>query len=154
MTRVCRWSGVFHLSNSVSWRHAQAGKISDIVVSSSPARRSGWNKSRAGTFRERSSFIARRPLMNEHTSFAARGVAIVFASLLLAVGVSVGGSFVGDGIANWNSGRRIIAVKGLSEREMPASVATWSIGYRATGNDLLAINRKLTGSTKIWYECK
>lgn len=86
--------------------------------------------------------------MNEHSSFAVRGVAVVIASLLLAVGVSVGGSFVGDGISNWNSGRRIIAVKGLSEREVPASVATWSIGYRATGNDLNAINRKLTESTK------
>jgi len=87
--------------------------------------------------------------MNEQTSsFAVRGVAVVIASLLLAIGVSVGGSFVGDGITNWNSGRRIIAVKGLSEREVPASVATWSIGYRATGNDLTAINRKLSDSTK------
>jgi hypothetical protein len=87
--------------------------------------------------------------MNEQTSsFAVRGVSVVIASLLLAVGVSVGGSFVGDGIANWNSGRRIIVVKGLSEREVPASVATWSIGYRATGNDLSAINRKLSESTK------
>lgn len=87
--------------------------------------------------------------MNEQSSsFAARGAAIVIASLFLAVGVSVGGSFVGEGIANWNSGRRIIAVKGLSEREVPASVATWSIGYRATGSDLGAINRKLSESTK------
>lgn len=87
--------------------------------------------------------------MNEQSSsFAVRGVAVVIASLLLAVGVSVGGSFVGDGISNWNSGRRIIAVKGLSEREVPASVATWYIGYRATGNDLNTINRKLSDSTK------
>jgi hypothetical protein len=86
--------------------------------------------------------------MSEQTSsFAVRGVAVVIASLLLAVGVSVGGFFVGDGISNWNSGRRIIAVKGLSEREAPASVATWSIGYRATGNDLTMINRKLSDSS-------
>lgn len=89
--------------------------------------------------------------MNEHSSYAVRGVAVVFGSLLLAVGVSVGGSFVGDGISNWNSGRRIIAVKGLSEREVPASVATWSIGYRATGNDLSAINQKLSESTKAVF---
>ena len=89
--------------------------------------------------------------MNEHSSFAARGAAVVIASLLLAIGVSVGGSFVGDGIANWNSGRRIIAVKGLSEREVPASVATWSIGYRATGNDLSAIKKKLSGNTKTVF---
>jgi hypothetical protein len=87
--------------------------------------------------------------MNEQpVSFAVRGVAVVIASLLLAVGVSVSGSFVGDGISNWNSGRRIIAVKGLSEREVPASVATWSVGYRATGNDLNTINKRLGESTK------
>ena len=91
--------------------------------------------------------------MNEQpVSVAVRGAAIVVASFLLAVGVSVGGSFVGDGISNWNSGRRIIAVKGLSEREVPASVATWSIGYRATGNDLNAINTKLSESTKTVFE--
>src|ERR1043166_8351890 len=80
--------------------------------------------------------------------FAARSVPLVVASLLLAVGIAVGGSFVGEGISNWNSGRRSIAVKGLSEREVPASVATWSIAYRVTGNDLAAINRKLSDSTK------
>jgi len=87
--------------------------------------------------------------MNEQSSsLAARGLAFIVAALLVAVGVSLGGSFVGEGLSNWNSGRRIIAVKGLSEREVPASVATWSISYRATGNDLGAINRKLSESTK------
>jgi hypothetical protein len=50
-------------------------------------------------------------MKEQSSSFAVRGVAVVIASLLLAVGISVGGSFVGDGISNWNSGRRIIAVK-------------------------------------------
>jgi hypothetical protein len=56
--------------------------------------------------------------------------------------------FIGDGISNWNSGRRIIAVKGLSEREVAASVAVWTIGYNATGDDLDASNWKLSDSTK------
>jgi uncharacterized protein len=87
--------------------------------------------------------------MNEQpSSLVGRGMAFIVASLLLGIGISLGGSFVGEGISNWNSGRRIIAVKGLSEKEVPASVATWSIGYRATGNDLGAINRKLSESTK------
>ena len=87
--------------------------------------------------------------MNEQSpALVARGMTFIVASLLLAGGISFGGSFIGDGISNWNSGRRIIAVKGLSEKEVPASVATWSIGYRATGNDLNAINRKLGESTK------
>jgi hypothetical protein len=87
--------------------------------------------------------------MNEQgSSFRVRGVTVIISALLLAVGIYAGGFFIGDGISNWNSGRRIIAVKGLSEREVPASVAVWTVAYAATENDLNAINRKLSESTK------
>jgi len=88
--------------------------------------------------------------MAEQSSSSARaaGVAIIASALLLAVGISAGGFSVGEGVSNRNSGRRIISVKGLSEREVPASVAVWSVGYGATGNDLDAINKKLSDSTK------
>ena len=46
----------------------------------------------------------------------------------------------------------MISVKGLSEKEAPASVATWTIGYNATGNDLNEINKKLGDSTKAVVE--
>ncbi|PYK31181.1 MAG: SIMPL domain-containing protein [Verrucomicrobia bacterium] len=87
--------------------------------------------------------------MSETTSSnVARGAALIVGALLLALGIYAGGFFIGQGIANWNSGRRINSVKGLSEREVPASVAVWTIGYVASGNDLDAINRKLGDSTK------
>jgi hypothetical protein len=87
--------------------------------------------------------------MNEQgSSFRVRGVTVIISALLLAVGIYAGGFFIGNGISNWNSGRRIIAVKGLSEREVPASVATWTVGYAVTGNDLDTINRKLGDNTK------
>jgi len=87
--------------------------------------------------------------MNEQgSSFRVRGMTAIISALLLAVGIYAGGFFIGDGISNWNSGRRIIAVKGLSEKEVPASVAVWTVAYAATGNDLNAINRKLSDSTK------
>lgn len=87
--------------------------------------------------------------MNEQgSSLRVRGVTVVASALLLAGGIYAGGFFIGDGISNWNSGRRIIAVKGLSEREVPASVAVWTISYNVTGNDLDAINRRLSDSTK------
>jgi uncharacterized protein len=87
--------------------------------------------------------------MNEQgSSFRVRGMTVIISALLLAVGIYAGGFFIGQGISNWNSGRRIIAVKGLSEREVAASVATWTVSYAATGNDLNAINRKLSESTK------
>ena len=70
------------------------------------------------------------------------------AALLVALGLATGGYFVGHGISERSAGRRIISVKGLSEREVPASVATWTVGYSANGNDLGEINKKLADSTK------
>ena len=69
-------------------------------------------------------------------------------ALLIGLGLTAAGYFVGQGISERNSGRRLISVKGLSEREVPASVATWTIGYSATGNELSEINKKLADSTK------
>jgi hypothetical protein len=87
-------------------------------------------------------------MAEQSSSIGAAGVAIIVSSLLLAAGISAGGFFVGEGVSNRSSGRRIISVKGLSEREVPASVAVWSVGYGATGNELDAINKKLSNSTK------
>src|SRR5205809_1697032 len=73
---------------------------------------------------------------------------LITSALLLSLGLAAAGFFIGDGISNRNSGRRIISVKGLSEKEVPASVATWTIAYNSTGNDLNEINKKLGDSTK------
>ena len=75
-------------------------------------------------------------------------IALVISAFLIAAGLTDEVYFVGQGISERNSGRRIISVKGLSEREVPASVATWSIGYSANGNELGEINKKLADSTK------
>src|SRR6476661_2928027 len=72
----------------------------------------------------------------------------VIAALLIAAGLAAAGYFIGQGISERNAGRRIISVKGLSEREVPASVATWSIGYSANGNELSEINKTLADSTR------
>jgi hypothetical protein len=75
-------------------------------------------------------------------------ISLVVSAALVALGFAAAGYFVGLGISERGAGRRIISVKGLSEREVPASVATWTIGYSSTGNDLGEINRKLAESTK------
>jgi uncharacterized protein len=72
----------------------------------------------------------------------------VLSALVLAIGLVAAGYFIGQGISDRNTGRRTISVKGLSEREVPASVATWTVGYSANGNELGEINRKLGESTK------
>jgi uncharacterized protein len=75
-------------------------------------------------------------------------ISLVVSAALVALGFTTAGYFVGQGISERGAGRRIISVKGLSEREVPASVATWTIGYSSTGNDLGEINKKLADSTK------
>jgi uncharacterized protein len=72
---------------------------------------------------------------------------LIVSSLVLALGLTAAGYFIGDGIAGRNRGARIVSVKGLSEKEVPASVAIWDVGYSATGNELPAVNRKLAEST-------
>jgi hypothetical protein len=81
-----------------------------------------------------------------------RRLPLILSALLLAVGLATAGFFIGEGISSRSSGRRMISVKGLSEREVPASVATWTISYNATGNDLSDINKKLGDSTKAVME--
>lgn len=78
----------------------------------------------------------------------AQRLSLVVSAFLIALGLTSAGYFIGEGISGRNNARRIISVKGLSEREVPASVATWTIGYSATGNDLGDINKKLGDSTK------
>jgi hypothetical protein len=75
-------------------------------------------------------------------------ISLIVSAGLVALGLAAAGYFVGEGISERGAGRRIISVKGLSEREVPASVATWTIGYSSTGNDLGEINKKLADSTK------
>ena len=75
-------------------------------------------------------------------------IPLVVSALLIALGLAASGYFVGQGISERGAGRRIISVKGLSEKEVPASVATWTIGYSANGNELGEINKKLADSTK------
>jgi hypothetical protein len=73
---------------------------------------------------------------------------LILSALLISLGLTAAGFFIGQGISGRNSGQRTISVKGLSEREVPASVATWTVDYSATGNDLAEINQKLADSTK------
>jgi hypothetical protein len=78
----------------------------------------------------------------------ARRSSLLLPAALIALGLAAAGYFIGEGISGRKSGNRMISVKGLSEKEVPASVATWTIGYAANGNDLSEINKKLADSTK------
>ena len=61
---------------------------------------------------------------------------------VLALGVALGGFFVGDGIYRAMSGRTV-TVKGLAERDVVADTAVWNIKINAVGGDLAELQRRI-----------
>jgi hypothetical protein len=56
--------------------------------------------------------------------------------LLIAIGLTLGGYFVGDGFYQARALERTVEVKGLAEREVPADTAIWPLQFVVAGNDL------------------
>ena len=57
--------------------------------------------------------------------------------LILAIGITAAGLFVGHGFSTGRSGDRFVSVKGVAEREVKADLALWPIQL-ATADDVLA----------------
>jgi hypothetical protein len=75
---------------------------------------------------------------------------LVAAGLLVAIGVAVGGYFVGHGLLEARSSDRYVTVRGLAEREVPANLVVWPITYAVTADDLATLQRRTEESaTKI-----
>lgn len=67
---------------------------------------------------------------------------ILFA-LLIAIGVALGGWFIGNGFMEGRTGDHYVTVKGISERDVIADMAIWPIRYVSAGNDLNAVQQKI-----------
>jgi hypothetical protein len=73
-----------------------------------------------------------------------------FGSLLLALGIALGGFLVGQGFRAARSADRFVTVKGISEREVSADVAIWPLRVVASDNDLAKAHAQLEqGMEKI-----
>jgi hypothetical protein len=57
-------------------------------------------------------------------------------ALLVALGIALGGWFVGHGFVSGRTADRFVTVKGLAERDVQADVALWPLRYVATDDDL------------------
>jgi len=67
----------------------------------------------------------------------------VVSGALIAAGLIVGGYFIGDGFLKGRQAERYVTVKGLSEREVKADIATWPLRFTATGDDLASVQAKI-----------
>lgn len=74
------------------------------------------------------------------------------AALILGAGIFAGlaclGFFLGSSAIKFREYERVVSVKGLAERELPADVAVWPIRFAAAGNDLTALYATMEGNAK------
>lgn len=70
-----------------------------------------------------------------------------FAPTIVALGITVGGAFVGTGFARGRATDRFVSVKGASEREVKADLALWPLRLIVTGDDLAAAQSQLARAT-------
>jgi hypothetical protein len=68
--------------------------------------------------------------------------AFIFAGLTLL------GYFLGSSAIRFKEYERVVSVKGLSEREIPADVAVWPIRFTSANNDLTALYATMESSAK------
>ncbi|MFN2601859.1 MAG: SIMPL domain-containing protein [Gemmatimonadaceae bacterium] len=65
---------------------------------------------------------------------------------ILAVGLAVGGLFVGSGFARMRTSDRYVTVKGISEREVKADLAIWPLHLVVADNDLTKAHAQIESS--------
>ncbi len=68
-------------------------------------------------------------------------------ALLIAAGIFFLGVFIKSGIDNFAYRDRVVAVRGLAEKEVMANKVTWPIVCKEVGNDLTSIYDKITSNT-------
>jgi uncharacterized protein len=69
--------------------------------------------------------------------------------LSIFLGLSALGYFLGSAAIRFKEYERTVAVKGLSEREMPADIVIWPIQFAVADNDLSKLYVTVDANTKI-----
>jgi hypothetical protein len=69
-------------------------------------------------------------------------------AVVLALGIALGGLFIGHGFASGRAADRYVEVKGLAEREVTADLALWPLRYVSTGDDLATTQAQITRNTR------
>ncbi|GAA3549341.1 SIMPL domain-containing protein [Zobellella aerophila] len=70
------------------------------------------------------------------------GAALVLGSLI-ALGLVWSGSYLKDAVAIWKQADRVVAVKGLAEREVQADLVVWPLSFSVTADTLAELYEAL-----------
>lgn len=75
---------------------------------------------------------------------------VIAAGILIAIGLALGGHFIGNGLLAARAADRFVTVKGLAEREVAANLVIWPITYTVTADDLGTLQQRTDdGAAKI-----
>lgn len=69
-------------------------------------------------------------------------------AIILAVGMLLLGLFIRQGISGIADKDRVVNVKGLAEREVPANKVTWPLMFKDLGNDLPALYDRISQTNR------
>lgn len=98
---------------------------------------------------------AMQPANSDHaTNFPRDPVTIRWfgTALIAAMGITVGGYLLGDGLLRAKEAERSVTVRGLAERDVVADLATWTISYSATSTSLSEAQAKIRRDTDALTE--
>ena len=82
---------------------------------------------------------------NKHFQFDVDFSAVALAIILAAV-------LIAGGLKKFGNEKRTVSVRGLSEREVPADMATWRVSFSVVGNDLAGLQKEILSKTDVVLE--
>ena len=71
------------------------------------------------------------------------GKVLLGAVAIFALGLTTSGYVLGDGLRRAKAAERSVTVRGVSERDVTANLATWSIEFSNKGDDLSTVQRSV-----------
>jgi hypothetical protein len=89
--------------------------------------------------------------MNQDRTHLQQLLGALLPYLLLAIGITLGGWFIGHGFIEGRAADRFVTVKGVAERDAKADVALWPLRLSAADNDLAAAQASIARNTAAVY---
>src|SRR5215208_2310684 len=70
------------------------------------------------------------------------------AGAIFAIGLTSSGYVLGDGLRRAKMAERTVSVRGVSERNVTANLATWSVDFSHQGTDLGPVQSSVDGQAR------
>ena len=76
----------------------------------------------------------------------------VSSGLFIMIGLIFLGVFIKSAVTSLKSYDRVVSVKGLAEKEVPANRVIWPVVYKEIGNDLMTLYKSISEKNRIIIE--